>query len=165
VLRSRTRIFHPSVSQICPKLRLGRLGAHSADQTVPSGAGDESQSGGYLTGWIIPEISEGSTEQQVRRLRQKLVLRDSGSGPECPSCYEHLNIDAGMPAIAKDRSPANPSIRRIATLSCYRSSDHLKRWPLSRNVSSLLTAHRLCRYVSPISDRDSPQRAVLLSPP
>jgi hypothetical protein len=93
VLRSCTRIFHPANRN---RAAPGRL--------------DNIRNLGRFNGAASPPFG------------QTLGLRDSGSGPKCPSYHEDLNIDAGMPAIAKERSPANPFIRRIATLSYYRGA-------------------------------------------
>jgi hypothetical protein len=163
VLRSRTRIFHPSVSQICPTLCLDRLGALSADQTAPKRHERRIAIG------PLPDRLD-NTGNLVRfngaaspRFGQNLALRDSGSGPKRPKRYEHLNLDVGIPTISTDHSPQQTFIRRMPTLSAAAvlSSDfrtRMSKRPLCPGgfpqlfAAHCSPAHGLCRYVLPIPD-------------
>jgi hypothetical protein len=143
-----------------PSSTFGRPEVHAANQTVPSGAGDESQSVRYLPRWIIPETPERSTEQQsvvgaeFRAPSGILAPVPNARARSMPACRNRT-----------DRSP-HPPLYQENPLSCQRGA--LVRLPdlLARSGKvphcSLVTAR--CSSAAPLAwDHNWPQtRSVAL---
>ena len=142
--RSRTRIFHPSVSQICPKHCLDRLGTLGGSNDTERCGPTNRNRAICPTGWIIPENLGRLNGAARPPFGQNLGLRDSGSDPHASEPLRAIGIFR-----CRGLQPARFEAMPAAHCSLLTARSSLTRHPRFR--CSVLTAHQLTAYANILS--------------